>query len=108
MAGRPFIVSLGWTLRDYAKRVWDNSGEDNVLFLAGGVTFNLLLAALPFILLLAAGVTWLLPLLVRGQQQADSLTTVTEVITRMLPEHSAEPGSPINKAIKEALGARGS
>src|SRR3712207_7916422 len=34
---RPFYVSLYWSLRDYAKRVWDNSGEDNVLFLAGGV-----------------------------------------------------------------------
>ena len=30
------LTSLGWTLRDYAKRVWDNAGEDNVLFLAGG------------------------------------------------------------------------
>ena len=37
MAGRPLYVSLGWTIRDYAKRVWDNSGEDNVLFLAGGL-----------------------------------------------------------------------
>ena len=56
MAKRPFSSALGWTLRDYAKRVWDNSGEDNVLFLAGGIAFNLMLAALPFILLLAAGV----------------------------------------------------
>ena len=54
------FISLGWTLRDYAKRVWDNSGEDNVLFLAGGIAFNLILAALPFILLLVAGVTLLL------------------------------------------------
>ncbi len=103
MAGRPFIVSLGWTLRDYAKRVWDNSGEDNVLFLAGGVTFNLLLAALPFILLLAAGVTWLLPLLVRGEPQTDSLTTVTEFINRMLPIGT---DSAVNKAMKEALNVR--
>jgi len=41
---RPFYVSLWWTLRDYAKRTWDNSGEDNVLFLAGGIAFNLILA----------------------------------------------------------------
>ena len=43
-----------WTARDYIKRVWDNSGEDNVLFLAGGIAFNILLAALHFVLLLAA------------------------------------------------------
>src|SRR6476620_7485247 len=43
------LTSLGWTLRDYAKRVWDNAGEDNVLFLAGGIAFNILLAAVPFV-----------------------------------------------------------
>ena len=64
---RPALVSLGWTIRDYAKRVWDNSSEDNVLFLAGGIAFNILLAAVPFVLLLIAGVTYLLPILYRGQ-----------------------------------------
>ena len=61
MAKRPLLIGLGWTLRDYTKRVWDNSGEDNVLFLAGGIAFNLILAAVPFILLLATGVTCSFP-----------------------------------------------
>src|SRR4029079_14043340 len=68
MAKRPLLIRFGWTLRDYIKRVWDNSGEDNVLFLAGGIAFNLILAAVPFVLLLAAGVTYLLPLVVRSVQ----------------------------------------
>ena len=42
-------------LRDYVKRVWDNSGEDNIFFLAGGIAFNILLAAVPFFLLLVSG-----------------------------------------------------
>ena len=50
MAERPLLARIGWTLRDYAKRVWDNSGEDNIFFLAGGIAFNLLLAAVPFFL----------------------------------------------------------
>ena len=55
MAKRPLHVRIGWTLRDYGKRVWDNSGEDNIFFLAGGIAFNLLLAAVPFFLLFASG-----------------------------------------------------
>jgi hypothetical protein len=83
MARRSLLVSFGWTLRDYVKRVWDNSGEDNVLFLAGGIAFNLILAALPFVLLLAAGATYLLPLLVRSE--INSTQTVYEFIDRLLP-----------------------
>ena len=52
---RPLHQVLSWTPRDYAKRVWDNAGEDNVLFLAGGIAFNILLAAVPFLLLLVVG-----------------------------------------------------
>ena len=37
MPRRSLPKRIGWTLRDYAKRVWDNAGEDNVLFLAGGI-----------------------------------------------------------------------
>ena len=57
---RSRVESLGWTARDYAKRVWDNAGEDNVLFLAGGIAFNILLAVVPFILLLVWFLTYLL------------------------------------------------
>ena len=86
-ARRPALVSVGWTLRDYAKRVWDNSGEDNVLFLAGGIAFNLLLAAVPFVLLLATGATFLLPILVHSGE-VNSADVVFQFIDRLLPEHA--------------------
>ena len=60
MPQRGLAARVGWLLRDYAKRVWDNSGEDNVFFLAGGIAFNILLAAVPFFLLLATGLVNLL------------------------------------------------
>src|SRR5258705_13322175 len=88
------ITSLGWTVRDYVKRVWDNSGEDNVLFLAGGIAFNILLAAVPFFLLLIAGVTYLLPVLYRGQ--IDSSTAVSFFLDRLWPAHKESPPSPIH------------
>ena len=104
-AERPFYISLGWTLRDYAKRVWDNSGEDNVLFLAGGIAFNLILAALPFLLLLATGVTFLLPYLVRDLP-ANSPDAVKDFIDRLLPAHNHGPDAPMDKMIADLLKAR--
>lgn len=103
-ARRPFFVSFYWTLRDYAKRVWDNSSEDNVLFLAGGIAFNILLAAVPFVLLLIAGVTWLLPLLYVGT--IDSATAVTQFLDRLLPALAESPNSPIHKLVEDVLRTR--
>ena len=104
---RPFYISLSWTLRDYAKRVWDNSGEDNVLFLAGGIAFNLILAALPFLLLLATGVTFILPHLVRDLP-ANSADAVKELIDRLLPAHNHGPNSSIDTMVSDLLKARSS
>ncbi len=101
---RSAFISLGWTLRDYAKRVWDNSSEDNVLFLAGGIAFNILLAAVPFFLLLISGVTYLLPFLYRGQ--VDSSSAVSFFIDRLLPAHEESPTSPIHKLVTDILRTR--
>ena len=83
--------------------MWDNSGEDNVLFLAGGIAFNILLAALPFILLLAAGVTYLLPIVYRGT--VSSTEQIGQFIDRLLPAHS-EINSPYHKLIDDLLRTR--
>ena len=104
MAKRSFLVSLGWTLRDYAKRVWDNSGEDNVLFLAGGIAFNILLAAIPFFLLLIAGLTYLLPAL----SNTDPKAAVNDFIDRLLPMHTETSGSAVHTMLSDVLRTRGS
>jgi membrane protein len=88
-------------------RVWDNAGEDNVLFLAGGITFNLLLAAVPFLLLLASGLTFLLPIFV----QAAPLTSpdpVMEFIDRILPAHAHGRDSTLDRLISDLLQGRSS
>lgn len=105
MARRPFYVSLGWTLRDYAKRVWDNSGEDNVLFLAGGVAFNIILAAVPFVLLAVWGATYLFGAFDTG---LNSTTTVVAAIDRLLPGHEETPDSPIHKLLADLFRANSS
>jgi len=92
----PF-VSFGWTLRDYAKRVWDNSGEDNVLFLAGGIAFNILLAVIPFVLLLVWFLTFLL-----NKSSANANEVVIHYIERLLPAHETAD-SPTHKLLTDIL-----
>lgn len=103
-ATRSPLVSLGWILRDYAKRVWDNSGEDNALFLAGGIAFNLILAALPFVLLLATGLTYFVEKThIAG---INSSQEIGDLIDRLLPEHNHLPGDPLDTVISDLLKAR--
>src|SRR5262245_38089094 len=102
MPERSLPARLGWTLRDYAKRVWDNSSDDNVLFLAGGIAFNILLASVPFIFLLAAGVTYLVPALYPGQ--VDTQLAVTEFLDRLMPNQDAS--SSVHKMIVDLVRTR--
>lgn len=87
--------------------MWDNSGEDNVLFLAGGIAFNLILAAVPFILLLVGGATFLLPHLVRDMPLNTS-QSVADFIDRLLPAHAHGQTSAIDKMINDVVRTRGS
>jgi membrane protein len=80
VAERRLPARLGWLLRDYAKRVWDNSGEDNVLFMAGGIAFNILLAVVPFFLLLATGLVYLL-----NHAPDATSTEVMDIVNKFLP-----------------------
>lgn len=104
MAERPWWISLRWTTFDYLKRIWDNSAEDNVLFLAGGIAFNILLAAIPFFLLLITGLTYLVPAITR----VDSAVAIHEFIDRLLPTQSAAGGTTVHRMIDDVIRTRGS
>lgn len=102
MPRRPLPKRIAWTLRDYAKRVWDNAGEDNIFFLAGGVSFNLLLAAVPFVLLLFSALGYIL-----DQTAADASSRVWLFIERLLPPHAESADSALHKLIDDIISARG-
>ena len=102
-AARPIHLRAYWTLRDYVKRVWDNSGEDNIFFLAGGISFNILLAAVPFVLLLVAGLAAFL-----GASEERSSATIIAFIDGLLPEHDESADSPIHRLLLDIIRARGS
>ncbi|HEU4995499.1 MAG TPA: YihY/virulence factor BrkB family protein, partial [Gemmatimonadaceae bacterium] len=101
MATRPWFISLGWAVRDYLKRIWDNAAEDNVLFLAGGIAFNILLAAIPFILLLITGLTYLLPAI-----SPDPAVAINDFIDRLLPVSAGGTGAAVHALLDEALRTR--
>lgn len=102
MPNRPLPVRVGWTLRDYSKRVWDNSGEDNVFFLAGGIAFNILLAAVPFFLLFASGLAYFM------NQTADvSSVEITAFVARLMPPRASGDPSPINNILVNIIKSKG-
>jgi membrane protein len=102
VAERRLLARLGWTLRDYAKRVWDNSGEDNIFFLAGGIAFNLLLAAVPFFLLLATGLIYLL-----NQSPDMTSSEVIAIVDKFLPPHPDATQSPAGTLLTEIIKRKG-
>ena len=102
MARRPISSRVYWTLRDYAKRVWDNAGEDNIFFLAGGIAFNILLAAVPFVLLLVSGLATLL-----NRSADQTYLDVTSIIDSLLPPHAETSESPVHKLLNDIIHARG-
>jgi len=74
-------------LRDYSRRVWDNSAEDNIFFLAGGIAFNLLLAIVPFFLLLAGGLGYFL-----DHSPELRAREIAALVGTMLPAESTDAG----------------
>ena len=102
MAQRPLPVRLWWTFRDYVKRVWDNSGEDNILFLAGGIAFNILLAFVPFVLLLVSGLAYFL------NQSADaSSAEVAALVERLLPQNPTAGSTVVREILADVVQTSG-
>ena len=98
MATRPLPARVGWMLRDYAKRVYDNSNDDNVFFLAGGIAFNILLAVVPFVLLLVTGLAQIL------HTSADaSSAEVQALLHRFMPPHAEAPDAPIHRLLDDII-----
>lgn len=102
MAHRPWYRRLWFGLLDYSRRVWDNSGEDNIFFLASGISFNILLAIVPFLLLFATSLTYLL-----NQSSAAATAEITSLMDRFLPPSADSGPSFATQTITDIIKARG-
>ncbi len=87
---------------DILRRVWQQSAEDNVPFLAGGLAFNILLALVPFVLLLISGLSFLL-----GSEPAEAAATVTSLVEQLLPNDSVAAGELLRGIITDVMSTRG-
>ena len=101
--GRSFLHRLWWAVKDYARRLWDVAGEDNISFLAGGIAFNLLLAAVPFTLLLLSGLGYVL-----NESAEQSSSTVWGFIDNLMPPHAETGDVQLHKLLDGVIKARGS
>ena len=96
------LVRPAWLLRDYVGRIYDNSADDDIFFLASGIAFNLLLAAVPFVLLLLSGLGYLL-----NESAATSSAEIWRFIDQLLPPHTESANAPIHRLINDVIQTRG-
>ena len=90
------------TVVDYARRLWVKGGEDDLFFLAGGVAYNILLAGVPFFLLLIAGIGYVLE-----KPEADSTRDVMEFLGRLLPVGKGDGTSLLDPILRDVVATRG-
>lgn len=90
------------TFVDYARRIWAKGGEDDIFFLAGGVAYNILLAGVPFFLLLISGIGYAL-----NKPEADSTRDVVEFLGRLLPVGGADGVSFLDPILRDVVATRG-
>jgi membrane protein len=77
-------------VRAFLRDLWRKVDQDDVLFLAGGVAFGILLAGVPFFLLLSAGLGYALGADVEGATRA-----VQAIMERLLPAHLGSAGESV-------------
>jgi len=87
---------------DYARRMWDKGGEDDLFFLAGGVAYNILLAGVPFFLLLIAGAGYAL-----NKTEADSTRAVVEFLGRLLPVGAGDNSTFLDPILRDVVRTSG-
>lgn len=76
--------------------------EDDALFLAGGVAFNILLAGVPFFLLLASGIGYAM-----NKSPDASTGAVSEFIQNLFPATQTGDGSLVDPVLHDAVRTRG-
>ena len=81
-------------VRDFTGRLYRKAGQDDIFFLAGGIAFNIVIAAVPFLLLLITIFGYVLRTQVADPQQA-----AIEYVFTILP-----PSPSLERWVREQIG----
>jgi membrane protein len=86
----------------YIRAMWNKAGKDDLFFLAGGVAFSILLAGVPFVLLLASGLSFTF-----NTSDEASHAAAVEFIQNLFPATFSGTGSVIDPVMHEVVRTRG-
>lgn len=86
-ADHPHLTGWGGRLREFLRRVYEKAGDDNIFFMAGAISFNLLVAIVPLVLF-AVGVSGL----VLSARFGDPATAIVAAILDYLPAIGGDIG----------------
>ena len=104
---RPVAVSepvpFPQIVRSFLAQVWKSLGDDDVMFLASGVSFNLLLAVVPFVLLLAS-----VSILFLGSTPDSAADVALGFLDRLLPSQNWSEGDHVRETLREISRVSGS
>lgn len=90
-------------VKAFSGQVWKALGDDDVMFLASGVSFNLLLAVVPFVLLLAS-----VSILFLGSTPESAADTALGFLDRLLPAKNWSEGDAVRNTVREIARVSGS
>jgi membrane protein len=92
--------------RNFVRRVWEGAGETNIPFLASGLAFDLLLAAVPFVVVVLALVGYVL-----NANAAAARLDLTSYLRQLLPSYGprlgAGPFEPVVRLAANVVRSRG-
>jgi membrane protein len=86
----------------YVKAMWHKAGKDDLFFLAGGVAFSILLAGVPFFLLLASGLGYAL-----NKSDDASTSAAVDFIQDLFPATFSGSGSVLDPVMHDVVRTRG-
>lgn len=90
-------------VKSFSGQVWKSLGDDDVMFLASGVSFNLLLAAVPFVLLLAS-----VSILFLGSTPDSAADVALGFLDRLLPTNNWSDAESVRDTVRDIARVSGS